>query len=77
MTLAQILLMQIEWLVANVTPVGSPARAEHGILGMILDFFGQSSSFLWSGSHFVMYFWGGFWPFLANSGQIFGRGDTL
>ena len=31
--------MKIEWLIANVTPVRSPARAERDILGMILDVF--------------------------------------
>ena len=31
--------MKTEWLVANVTPVGSAARAEIDILGMILDIF--------------------------------------
>ena len=29
-------LLKIEWLVANVTPVGSPARAEHDVLGLLL-----------------------------------------
>ena len=29
----------LEWLVANVTPVRPPARAEHDILGMLLDAF--------------------------------------
>ena len=28
--------MKIEWLVANVTAVGSPERAEHAIWGVIL-----------------------------------------
>ena len=32
-------LMKIEWLVTNVTAVGSPDRAERAILGMILDIF--------------------------------------
>ena len=31
--------MKIEWLVADVTAVGSPDRAECDILGMILDVF--------------------------------------
>ena len=31
--------MKIEWLVANVTPVGSRARAECDILGIILNLF--------------------------------------
>ena len=29
--------MKIEWLITNATSVGPPARAEHDILGMILD----------------------------------------
>ena len=42
--------MKIEWLVADVTAVGSPDRAERAILGVILAgrVFGQSRSFLWS-----------------------------
>ena len=31
--------MKIKWLVAGVTPVGSPAIAEREILGIILDIF--------------------------------------
>ena len=31
--------MKREWLVADVTPVGSPDRAEGGILGMLLNVF--------------------------------------
>ena len=31
--------MKIEWLVTNVTPVGSPDRAECVILGVILGIF--------------------------------------
>ena len=31
--------MKIEWLVTDVTPVGSPDRAERDILGMIFDVF--------------------------------------
>ena len=31
--------MKIEWLVANVTPVESPDRAERDLLGMLLDVF--------------------------------------
>ena len=46
--------MKIECLVVNVTPVGSPDRAECDILGIILMFFGQFRPFLWWGSHFVM-----------------------
>ena len=38
----------------NVTAVGSPYKAEHDILGMILDFFGQFRPLLWSGGYFVM-----------------------
>ena len=32
-------LLKIDWIVADVTPVGSPARAERDILGMLLDVF--------------------------------------
>ena len=31
--------MKTEWLLAKVTPVRPPDRAERGILGMILDVF--------------------------------------
>ena len=31
--------MKIEWLVANEISVGSPARVEHGIFGVIFDVF--------------------------------------
>ena len=31
--------MKIKWLVADVTPVMSPDREEHDILGMLLDVF--------------------------------------
>ena len=31
--------MKTEWLVAEITPVGSPDRAEYAILGTILDVF--------------------------------------
>ena len=49
-------LVKIEWLFADVTDVGSLDRAERVILGMIVAGrdFGQSWSFLWSGSHFVV-----------------------
>ena len=48
--------MKIKWLVADVTAVGSPDRAEHAILGVILvgRCFGQFRLDFWSGSHFVM-----------------------
>ena len=29
--------MKLEWLVANVKPVGSPDKAEHAVLGIILS----------------------------------------
>ena len=47
--------MKIEWLVADVTAVGSLDRAKHANLGVIVagGVFGKSRSFLWSGSHFV------------------------
>ena len=32
-------LMKTEWFVINVTPVGSPDRAKHTILGLILSVF--------------------------------------
>ena len=49
--------MKTEWLVADVTAVGSPNRAEHTILGVILAWlgiFGQLRPYLWLGSHFVI-----------------------
>ena len=48
--------MKTEWLVTNVTAVGSPDGAERAILGVILagHFFGQFKPYLLSGSHFVM-----------------------
>ena len=36
--------MKTEWLVADVTPLASPDRAERDILEMILDFFWQICS---------------------------------
>ena len=49
--------MKIEWLVADVTAVGSLDRAERAILGVIVAGrdFGQFRSFLWPGSHFVVW----------------------
>ena len=43
-------LLKIEWLVTDVTAVGSPDRAERSILGMILAgrCFGQFRTYLWS-----------------------------
>ena len=46
--------MKIEWLVANVTLVGSPDRAERDNLGMLLDIFAQFRPCWWPGSHVVM-----------------------
>ena len=48
--------MKIECLVADVTLVGSPYRAECAILEVILALccFGQFRLHLWSGSHFVI-----------------------
>ena len=37
--------MKIEWLVTNVTAVGSPARAERDFFGTILDFFASSGGY--------------------------------
>ena len=34
-------LVKTEWLVTNVKPIGSPDRADHAILGVILDVFWQ------------------------------------
>ena len=44
-------LLKTRWLVANVTPAGSPDRAEHDILVMILVFFlaNPCRKYLWSG----------------------------
>ena len=49
--------MKIEWLVAGVTAVGSLDRAKRAVLGGIVAgrVFGQSRSYLWSLSHFVVY----------------------
>ena len=49
--------MKIEWLVANVTAVGSLDRAEHAVLGVIVagGVFGQFRTYLWSLSHFVIW----------------------
>ena len=48
-------LVKIEWLVADVTAVGSLDRAKRAILGGILAgrVFGQFRSYLLSGSHYV------------------------
>ena len=46
--------MKIEWLVADVTPVGSPYSAKGGILEAMLDVFGQFRPLSGSGSNFVM-----------------------
>ena len=49
-------LVKIEWLVADVTAVGSLDRAERAILGVIVAgrVFGQPRSCLWPGSYFVV-----------------------
>ena len=46
----------MEWLVANVTAVGSPGREERAILGVILAgrCFGKFRPYLFSGGHFVI-----------------------
>ena len=48
---------KIEWLVADVTAVGSLDRAECAILGVIVAgrVFGQFRSYLWLGSHFLVW----------------------
>ena len=49
-------LVKIEWLVADVTAVGSLDTSEHAIMGLIVDgrVFVQFRSFLWSGSYVVV-----------------------
>ena len=49
-------IVKIEWLISDVMAVGSPARAERAILGLILAgrVFGQARSCLWSGARFVV-----------------------
>ena len=49
-------LMKIEWLVTDVTAIGSPGRAERAVFDVILAgcVFGQFGTHLWSLSHFVM-----------------------
>ena len=39
-------LMNTEWSVAGITPVGSPDRAERAIFGVILGVFDQFGPFL-------------------------------
>ena len=48
--------VKIEWLVADVIAVGILDRAERAVFEVIVAgcVFGQSRSFLWSGSHFVV-----------------------
>ena len=48
--------MKVEWLVADVTAIGSLDKAERAILGVIVAgrVFGPSRSCLWSGRHFVV-----------------------
>ena len=48
--------MKIEWLVADVTAVGSLDRAERSLVEVIMAgrVFGQFRSYLWSLSHFVV-----------------------
>ena len=48
--------MKIEWLVTDVTTIGSPDRAERAILGLILAWrvFAQFRTYLWWESPFVM-----------------------
>ena len=49
--------VKIEWLIAEVTAVGSLDRAERAILLLIVvrRVFGQFRSYLWLGSHFVVW----------------------
>ena len=44
--------MDTEWLIAGVTSVRPPTRAERGIFGLILDVFWPIWPLLWSGSFF-------------------------
>ena len=44
--------MKPDWLIADVTPAGSPDRAERAILGMMLGVFGQFRAFLADSGHF-------------------------
>ena len=48
--------MKIEWLVTDVTTVGSPDRTERAISGVSLvgRCFDQFRPYLWTRSHFVM-----------------------
>ena len=43
--------MTLEGSVADVTPVVSPDRAEHDILGIMFEFLVKSERRSWSGSH--------------------------
>ena len=52
--IALLMVTIIEWLIADVTSVGSPARAKCDILEIILDLFGQFRPLLWSGDHSVI-----------------------
>ena len=62
--------MKIEWLVTDVTTVGSPDIAERAILGVLLAGF-----FLVNFCDRAATCWLG--VLLANSGRICGRGATL
>ena len=46
--------MKIEWLVADVTPVGIPDRAENEILGILLDVFWPIQATFVVGEPFVI-----------------------
>ena len=46
--------MNVEWVVINVTALGSPDRTGRDNFGMISDIFGQFRPLLWLGSHFVI-----------------------
>ena len=50
-------LVKIDWLVADVTAVTSLDSAERAIVGVIVAgrVFGKFRSFLWSGSHFLIW----------------------
>ena len=46
-------MMEIQWLIIYVTAVGSPVRAERGLFGLFLTYFGQFKALLCSWIHFL------------------------
>ena len=47
--------MKIEGLIADVTSIGFPARAEHDIFRVILGAFWPIQAILWTGSYVVIW----------------------